>query len=223
MVAITGSSSDSLSGVESVQVSVDAGSPTPATGTTSWSFTTNSLADGSHTLTVNVMDRAGNIGSTSVAVTVDTTPPQLTLPSDVTAEATGPSGVLVIYTVTAADSIDGSVTPSCTPASGFAFPLGTTTVNCSATDSAANTASGSFHVTVQDTTPPALTLPANITTEATGPGGATVSFSVSASDLVDGVILPSCSPTSGSMFAIGTTVVNCSAIDAHGSVGSGSF
>ncbi len=108
MVAITGSSSDSLSGVESVQVSVDAGSPTPATGTTSWSFTTMSLADGSHTLTVNVMDRAGNIGSTSVAVTVDTTPPQLTLSSDVTAEATGPSGVLVIYTVTAAGSMFAS-------------------------------------------------------------------------------------------------------------------
>jgi hypothetical protein len=37
---------------------------------------------------------------------------------------------------------------SCTPASGTSFSAGTTTVNCSATDSHNNTANGSFKVTV---------------------------------------------------------------------------
>src|SRR5262249_31276993 len=36
-----------------------------------------------------------------------------------------------------------------TPASGSTFPLGTTTVNCTATDAAGNTATCSFTVTVQ--------------------------------------------------------------------------
>ena len=36
----------------------------------------------------------------------------------------------------------------CTPPSGSLFPLGTTTVNCTATDAAGNTATGAFKVKV---------------------------------------------------------------------------
>lgn len=86
----------------------------------------------------------------------DTTPPVLSLPSDITAEATGPGGAAVSYTATASDNVDGAVTPSCTPASGSTFALGTTTVDCTATDAAGNSTSGSFDVTVQDTTAPAI-------------------------------------------------------------------
>jgi len=50
--------------------------------------------------------------------------------------------------------VDGAVAISCTPASGFAFPMGTTTVNCSATDAHGNKAVGSFTVTVTVTNPP---------------------------------------------------------------------
>ena len=39
--------------------------------------------------------------------------------------------------------------------SGATFPLGTTTVTCTATDAHGNTATGSLTVTVHDTTPPA--------------------------------------------------------------------
>jgi hypothetical protein len=49
----------------------------------------------------------------------------------------------------ATDVVDGSVAVSCTPASGSTFPIGTTTVNCSATDAAGNTAEGSFTVNVR--------------------------------------------------------------------------
>ena len=42
---------------------------------------------------------------------------------------------------------------ACDASSGF-FPLGTTTVTCTATDASGNVSSDSFHVTVVDTIPP---------------------------------------------------------------------
>jgi hypothetical protein len=80
---------------------------------------------------------------------VDTTPPTLTLPADLTVIALNASGAAVSFTASANDLVDGSVAVTCSPASGSMFPLGTTTVNCSATDSHGNNASGNFTVTVQ--------------------------------------------------------------------------
>jgi len=48
--------------------------------------------------------------------------------------------------------------PVCVPASGSVFPLGTTTINCTATDGSRNAVSGSFKVTVRDTTPPTISI-----------------------------------------------------------------
>jgi hypothetical protein len=62
--------------------------------------------------------------------------------------------------------VDDSVTVNCDKVSGDTFPLGTTTVNCSATDAAGNTSTASFNVTVvaaSDTTAP--------TVFSTNPGG----------------------------------------------------
>jgi hypothetical protein len=119
--------------------------------------------------------------------------------------------------------VDGPLAATCSPASGSTFPLGTTTVTCSATDAAGNTGNNSFTVTVQDTTAPTLTLPSNMTVSATSAAGAVVTFSASASDLVDGSVAVTCTPASGSTFAPGTTTVNCSATDAAGNEASGSF
>ncbi|MCX6773381.1 MAG: HYR domain-containing protein, partial [Candidatus Micrarchaeota archaeon] len=55
---------------------------------------------------------------------------------------------------TATDSVDGSEEVTCDPASGSTFPLGTTTVTCTATDRAENTGTSTFKVTVKDTTAP---------------------------------------------------------------------
>jgi hypothetical protein len=44
--------------------------------------------------------------------------------------------------------VDGSRPVNCNPASGTLFSAGTTTVNCSSTDSRGNTSNGSFTVTV---------------------------------------------------------------------------
>lgn len=48
-------------------------------------------------------------------------------------------GARIRYRVTATDAQDGTLPATCTPASGSFFPVGTTTVTCSATDAAGNT------------------------------------------------------------------------------------
>jgi HYR domain len=149
------------------------------------------------------------------------TPPTLKLPPDQTVEATGRDGATVTYPVSASDAQDGTLTPSCGPASGSVFPLGTTTVNCSVTDGGGLTATGSFTVTVQDTTPPSLNLPGNITVHAGK--AAAAKYTATATDLVDGSVPVSCSPASGTAFALGATPVECSATDAHGNKATGSF
>jgi hypothetical protein len=171
------------------------------------------------TTTVNCVayDSQANAGFGSFNVTVSNGP-VLTLPAPITAEATSSAGAAVSYTVTATDN----ATIVCTPASGSTFALGTTTVNCTATASTGST-SGSFTVTVRDTTPPALSLPANITAEATGPSGRAVSYSATANDLVDGSRPVTCDHASGSTFPLGTTTVQCTATDTHNNTAHGSF
>ena len=153
----------------------------------------------------------------------DSTPPVLTLPANLVVEATSPAGATATYSASANDDTDGSVAVNLSPASGSTFPLGTTTVTASAKDAAGNTATGSFTVTVRDTTPPVLSLPASGSAEATGPGGAVVTFSGSASDIVSGAVAVNFSPASGSTFPLGTTTVNATATDAAGNTATGSF
>jgi len=78
----------------------------------------------------------------------DTTPPVLTLPADITVTATSRLGARVSYTATATDNVDPHPTVTCAPPSGAQFPLGLTTVNCTARDASGNTSTGSFHVRV---------------------------------------------------------------------------
>ncbi|WP_448337800.1 HYR domain-containing protein [Chloroflexus aurantiacus] len=185
------------------------------------------LPDGQYTLIAcATLSSVGGIAlgeDVSLTFTIDTTPPTLVLPEDVTVEAETSAGAVVTFSATASDAVSGTVPVSCTPPSGSTFAIGTTTVTCTASDAAGNVASGSFTVTVEDTTAPTLTLPDNLTREASGPAGAVVTFTATASDAVSGTVPVSCTPPSGSTFAIGTTTVTCTASDAAGNVASGSF
>lgn len=184
----------------------------------------DTFALGTTTVTCTGTDDAGNNASDDFTITVrDTTAPTLSLPSDITMEATGPTGAAATFDVSASDIVDTNVDLSCSANSGDTFALGATTVNCTGTDDSGNSATDSFMVTVQDTTAPALQLPSDITMEATGPAGAAVSFSVSATDLVDTNVALSCLPSSGDTFALGTTTVNCTGTDDSGNSASGSF
>jgi hypothetical protein len=166
-----------------------------------------------------------NSATISFEVTVkDVTAPVVTVPTATTAEATGPGGATVKFGVSATDVIDGGLTVVCSTSggpvnpSGSLFPLGSTLVSCSAADKGGNTATATFTVTVVDTTPPVLLVPANITARATGATGAQVTFVASATDLVDPAPVVTCVPASGSLFPLGTTVVQCTAKDASGNV-----
>lgn len=181
---------------------------------------------GETTVECEATDNAGNSATGSFTVTIeDTTAPALTLPDDIIEEATSADGAVVEFTATAEDGVDGALDVECAPASGGTFAIGQTTVECQATDTAGNAAQGSFTVTVQDTTSPEITVPADIVVEATGASGATVEYSVSASDVVDGDLssLVECDPISGSIFAIETTEVSCEVTDSASNTGSASF
>jgi hypothetical protein len=117
---------------------------------------------------------------------------------------------------TAEDLVDGTLPVTCAPQSGSTFPLGATPVNCSATDAAGNIGSASFTVTVQDTTAPVVTAPADVTVEATGVQTATDIGMATATDAVGVVSISSDAPAS---YPVGTTVVTWTATDATGNAG----
>jgi predicted Rdx family selenoprotein len=172
-------------------------------------------------------DASGNIRRASFSVTVnadttDSIPPALSVPADMTVEATSAQGAVVNYKSSAQDSVDGSVEVSCSPASGSIFSIGTTTVQCTARDAAGNEGTASFKVTVRDSRPPVITVQ-DMTVEATSAQGAVVNYKSSAQDSVDGSVEVSCSPASGSTFKIGETKVQCTATDAAGNSAEKSF
>lgn len=181
---------------------------------------------GTTSVSCTAKDHSGNVSEakTFTIAVRDTTPPEITVPANITKEATGPTGAAVTFSATANDLVDGSVPSACTPASGAVFALGANNVSCTAKDKAGNEAAAkTFTVTVVDTTPPNVTVPANMVLEATGPGGAAATFTSSATDLVDGAVATQCSVNSGATFPLGTTTVTCSATDKHGNTGQGSF
>ncbi|MGW2823186.1 HYR domain-containing protein [Streptomyces sp. NPDC001443] len=139
---------------------------------------------------------------------------------DRTVEATGPDGAVVDYPATAHDNVDGDVPVLCEPPSGTRFPIGRTTVTCTATDKAGNVGRGTAVITVVDSTGPVVTVE-DRTAQATGPDGAVVEYPASAQDTVDGKVTVTCDPPSGSVFPIGETKVTCTATDSHGNTGTG--
>jgi hypothetical protein len=105
------------------------------------------------TVTAVATDAAGNTATCSFTVTVvDTQAPTITCPANVTAIAgsAGAPCVNVSYPApTYGDNCPGA-TVACSPAPGSCFPIGTTTVTCTATDASGNSTSCSFVVTTFD-------------------------------------------------------------------------
>ncbi len=135
------------------------------------------------TRTYRATDVCGNSSTCTQTITVnDQTAPVITCPSNIT--VTTPVGfctATVNYTVTATDNCGGAVTIVSTPASGFAFPIGTTTVTSVATDACGNQSTCSFTVTVLDGQLPVISAqPANRTVCA----GTNATFSVTATNVV---------------------------------------
>ena len=148
-------------------------------GGSSFAVYTNSSVSGTITNTATATSASADdpdlTNNTSTATTTVSLPDSVApvisgVPPGITAEATGPAGAAVTYTSpTALDAVDGPVAVACVPASGSLFPVGVTTVTCSATDAHANTASASFTVTVRVTAPVLPTVSASLVR--TGKGG----------------------------------------------------
>jgi hypothetical protein len=182
------------------------------------------FAMGSTTVQCTATDSEGNTSNGSFTVAVrDSTGPVITVPAPIVVNPTGPTGAVVTYSATAVDAVDGSVAVTCSPASGSMFRVGTTTVTCRANDRSWNYAWAYFTVQVKDVTAPVLNLPIEVYADAVGPAGATVVYSVSATDATDGSVPITCSPASGSLFPIGETTVHCTATDRAGNSASGTF
>ncbi len=83
----------------------------------------------------------------------DTTPPTVAKHRNVVVERSGQRPAWVFFSPPlATDNIDGALMSICNPGPMSAMPKGRTRVSCSATDSAGNKASGTFHVTVRKPT-----------------------------------------------------------------------
>jgi hypothetical protein len=166
------------------------------------------------TTTVNCASSAEPSCSFTVTVN-DTQAPTMTCPANVTQGTdSNQCGAVVNFPLpTGSDNCPG-VTTGCSPPSGSFFPVGTTTVNCTASDASPNSpnATCSFTVTINDTQPPVVTCPANVT-QGNDPNqcGAVVNYPApSVTDNCPGATAD-CSPPAGSFFTVGTTTVTCTA------------
>jgi large repetitive protein len=181
-------------------------------------------ATGPYAITVDVTDEDGTypaLGSLSV-INADHEPPVLTVPDDVTMEGNGTEGLYWAWPRSAIDERDGDRPITCTGPTIYGydyFYIGTTTYHCTASDLAGNTASAQFTVTVVDTTAPVFAVPSAVRISATSASGATVSWNTTATDAVDWRIGGTCDYPSGSLFAIGSHTVHCTATDRAGNTG----
>ncbi len=153
----------------------------------------------------------------------DIEPPLLACPSDtVLSNDAGMCGAIVDFMAMASETCDTAIVTYSQDPNTF-FPVGTTTVKVTATDTSGNADSCTFTITVNDTTKPVVSCPADTTlSNDAGQCGAVVNFSATATDecAIDTIIY---SQDPGTLFPIGTTTVTATASDTSGNVDTCSF
>jgi hypothetical protein len=158
---------------------------------------------------------AGTSGQWVDDVSLDDTDCVITCPANISvSNDPNQCGAVVNYPAPTTTGTCGTIT--CSPASGSFFPVGTTTITCTTTVGPICT----FTVTVNDTQPPTITCPADVTavTAITCPLTTTVVVNFpppTASDNCPGVVTV-CNPPSGTIFPVGVTTVTCTATDTAG-------
>ena len=164
------------------------------------------------TITWNAIDTSGNKANATQTVTVkDTTAPKITVPGDVKAKATSLSGnIIPLGNATASDNVK---VVSLTNNASKTFPLGKTSVLWVATDESGNKANATQTVDVENTTPPKLTVPSNITFEATSLDNNVVPIGNATATDIQPVTITNNAPKE---FPLGLTTVTWTAIDASG-------
>jgi hypothetical protein len=186
----------------------------PAAGTT--------LGSGDTTVTFTVTDNAGNSVTCTATVTViDTIAPTITAPADSSASAGATCQAPVPdYTAnsTTSDNCDSSLTLTQSPAAGTMVGKGTHTVTVTATDDAGNQASDEVVFTVNDTTAPVISCPANIT-QSSDPGLCSANINPGTATATDNCDTPivtgarSDNQPLNAAYPVGTTTITWTAID----------
>ncbi|MDM5317031.1 HYR domain-containing protein [Fictibacillus sp. b24] len=199
-----------------------------STGDTGWNnWTYTFVTSGTYTLEARVT----NVGRAAFdsymgldAINLETAEQPIICPPDITvSNAPGQCGAVVEYPDPTVGCPD--LTATCSPPSGTFFSVGTSTVTCTATDATGIfVGQCSFTVTVIDTEPPTITCPDDITVmNDPGDCGAVVNYiGPAVFDNCPGV-MSSCTPSSGSFFPVGTTLVTCTATDASGNIAQCTF
>ncbi|MCB9235050.1 MAG: HYR domain-containing protein [Bacteroidia bacterium] len=124
------------------------------------------FAVGSTTNSFNVTDASGNAATCSFIVTVtDNESPVISCPANITASNdAGDCSAVITYAVTGSDNCTGSsLVQTAGQASGTDFAVGSTTNTFVITDGNGNSATCNFSVTVNDTEPPVINCPADLT------------------------------------------------------------
>lgn len=208
---------------------VDEDASSPAVSCSPASGSTFPLGTTTVTCTASDPDDSPGTASATFRVTVNDNDLAFSgVPSGGSVNATSPSGAIVSYpNPVAADEDANAPAVSCRPASGTTFPIGTTTVSCTASDAddTPSTISTSFQITVNDTDLALTGVPANIVRDAFNSAGAAITFTPPAAVDEEGSPAVACDHAAGSTFPIGVTTVTCQASDADDSpsVASGSF
>ena len=107
------------------------------------------------------------------------TAPVIDVPDGNIIEAASADGAEVFYEARTQDAVDDETLQplNCVPPTGSVFALDDITiVHCTDTDSAGNTATAQFSVSVIDTTAPVLDIPGDVAVETDGPGGSLYSY-----------------------------------------------
>jgi N-acetylneuraminic acid mutarotase len=225
--AITATANDPGPGLDRITVSYAVGAY-PADNTYVFPL-------GVTTVTVTARDLSNNLTTGTFTVTVlNPNGPTLIVPANQVVEATSAAGAAdpgaFNVTVLGANPTVGFAVGPTPINSSYVFPLGVTMVSVTATDPTGTT-TGTFTVTVRDTTAPTLTLPGyELRVEATSAAGATdpAAFTATATDAV------TANPTiaydvggvavdSTYVFPLGYTPLTVTAKDAAGNVVTGSF
>lgn len=180
-----------------------------------------SCADtGAVDITLTATDRSYNVTTQVITVqVVDDLPPDLTIPADVTINASTANCGLTLTSgqLGTATATDGCGTPSVTNnAPGF-FPVGTTLVIWTATDASGNESVGTQNVTVVDNSNPVVSAPANVSVNTLPNQCAVPNAQVS---LGSPTVTDNCSFTISNdappSFPLGNTTVTWTAVDASG-------
>ncbi len=158
------------------------------------------------------VDGSGNGADCATTVTVvDTVAPTLGCTAPITAECTGNHAATVDVPAATAGDVCSAVDLT-GPAGPAGYPIGTTQLDFTATDSSGNAAVCVTEVTVADTLAPAISCPAPIVAECAASGAAIVDVpAATASDACGGVIVAG--PAGPASYPLGTTTIGFGASD----------